>query len=238
MENHSAADIIANPEAPYINSLGGRGALFTRSFAVAHPSEPNYLALFSGSTQGVTSDACPLSLTGTNLAAELAAAGGTFAGYSEGLPTAGDPVCGSGKYARKHAPWVNFPSLPATVNQPFTAFPADFTRLPSISFVIPDLDHDMHDGSIASGDTWLAAHLNPYVTWAEGNNSMLVLTFDEDDRSQDNQITTIIVGDHVRVGRYDEHLDHYRVLATLKALAGLPSSAAGSPRPVIDAWSP
>jgi len=164
MENHSAADISGNREAPYIDALAGRGALFARSFAVAHPSEPNYLALFSGSTQGVTSDACPLTLTGTNLAAELAQAGGTFAGYSEGLPAAGDPVCSSGKYARKHAPWVNFPSLPATVHQPFTAFPSDFAALPTVSFVIPDLDHDMHDGSVATGDTWLAEQLGPYAT--------------------------------------------------------------------------
>lgn len=237
MENHSAADISGNGQAPYINALAARGALFTRSFAVAHPSEPNYLALFSGSTQGVTSDACPLSLTGTNLAAELAQAGGTFAGYSEGLPAVGDPVCSSGTYARKHAPWVNFPSLPTTVHQPFTAFPSDFAALPTVSFVIPDLDHDMHDGSVATGDTWLAEQLGPYATWAQGHNSMLVLTFDEDDRSRDNQITTIIVGAHVRAGRYDEHLDHYRLLATLKALAGLGSSEPGALQPVTDAWT-
>ncbi len=237
MENHSAADISGNGEAPYINALAARGALFTRSFAVAHPSEPNYLALFSGSTQGVTSDACPLTLTGTNLAAELAQAGGTSAGYSEGLPAVGDPVCSSGTYARKHAPWVNFPSLPATVHQPFTAFPSDFAALPTVSFVIPDLDHDMHDGSVATGDTWLAEQLRPYATWAEGHNSMLVLTFDEDDRSRDNQITTIIVGAHVRAGRYDEHLDHYRLLATLKALAGLGNSEPGALQPITDAWT-
>lgn len=161
MENHSSANVTGNPQAPYINALAGRGALLTQSFAVAHPSEPNYLALFTGSTHGVTSDACPLTLTGTNLAAELAQAGATFTGYSEGLPTAGDRVCSSGRYARKHAPWVNFASLPTTVNQPFTAFPTDFTTLPTVAFVIPDLEHDMHDGSVSTGDTWLAEHLDP-----------------------------------------------------------------------------
>ncbi len=237
MENHSAADITGNPQAPYINALAGRGALFTSSYAVAHPSEPNYLALFTGSTQGVTSDACPLTLTGPNLAADLTRAGRTFTGYSEGLPTAGDPVCGSDRYARKHAPWVNFASLPATVNQPFTAFPTDFTTLPTIAFVIPDLEDDMHDGSVSTGDTWLADHLDPYVTWAQRHNSMLVLTFDEDDNSQDNQITTIIAGAHVRPGRYDEHLDHYRLYATLRALTGTAPAQSGTPAPVTDAWS-
>lgn len=52
MENHSYADIIGNPATPFINALARQGALFTRSFAITHPSEPNYLALFSGSTQG------------------------------------------------------------------------------------------------------------------------------------------------------------------------------------------
>jgi hypothetical protein len=237
MENHSATEISGSPDAPYINGLTRLGALFTRSFGVAHPSEPNYLALFTGSTQGLTSDACPLTLTGSSLAAELARVGGTFVGYSEGLPTAGSAVCSSGGYARKHAPWVNVPSLPATVNQPLTAFPTDFTRLPTISFVIPDLDHDMHDGSITAGDAWLAAHMDPYIAWAQAHNSMLVLTFDEDDHSQDNQITTVLVGAHIRAGRYDEHLDHYRLFATLKALAGVGSTQPGAPPAVTDAWT-
>ncbi len=60
----------------------------------------------------------------------------------------------------QHAPWVNFPSLPPTVNQPFTAFPTDSAALPTIAFVIPDLEDDMHDGSVATGDTWLADHLD------------------------------------------------------------------------------
>jgi acid phosphatase len=238
MENHSYSDIIGSPQATYIKSLAGRGALFTQSFAVTHPSEPNYLALFSGSTQGVTSDACPLQLSGTNLATELASAGGTFAGYSEGLPSTGDPVCSSGKYARKHAPWASFSSLPGTVNQPFTAFPVDFATLPTVSFVIPDLDHDMHDGSVATGDAWLAQHLDRYASWAEGHNGLLVLTFDEDDRSQNNQIATVIVGAHVRVGRYDEHLDHYRLLRTLEALTGLDASQPHPAEPLTDLWSP
>src|SRR5256885_10044214 len=85
MENHGYADVIGNPQAPFINSLASRGALFTRSYAVSHPSEPNYLALFSGSSHGVTSDQCPLSFAAPNLATGLIAAHRTFAGYSEWL---------------------------------------------------------------------------------------------------------------------------------------------------------
>ena len=79
MENHSYADIIGNPTAPFINELAGRVALFTCSSAITHPSEPNYLALISGSTQEVTDDGCPNRFTAPNLAADLIRAGKSFA---------------------------------------------------------------------------------------------------------------------------------------------------------------
>jgi acid phosphatase len=67
MENHSYSDVIGSPAAPYLNSLAAQGASFDNSFAITHPSEPNYLALFSGSTQGVTDDSCPHTFSGSNL---------------------------------------------------------------------------------------------------------------------------------------------------------------------------
>ena len=51
-ENHSYSEIIGSSAAPYINSLAAQGALFTQSHATTHPSQPNYLHLFSGSNQG------------------------------------------------------------------------------------------------------------------------------------------------------------------------------------------
>src|SRR5215469_9651114 len=90
-ENHSYNEIIGSGTgAPYINNtLAAGGALFTNSFAIEHPSEPNYLDLFSGSNQGVTDDSCPHTFSTENLGSELAAAGRTFTGFSEGLPSAG-----------------------------------------------------------------------------------------------------------------------------------------------------
>ncbi|PKR86226.1 alkaline phosphatase family protein [Heyndrickxia camelliae] len=58
VENHSYNQIIGNKDAPYINQLADHGVLFTNSHGIAHPSQPNYLALFSGDTQGVTGDSC------------------------------------------------------------------------------------------------------------------------------------------------------------------------------------
>jgi hypothetical protein len=124
MENHSYSQIIGSPSAPYINSLAQQGALFTDSHGVTHPSEPNYLALFSGSTQGLMDDSCPHTCTTANLGSALIGAGLTFGGYSADLPSIGSTVCTSGAYARKHNPWVNFSNVPSSANMPFTSFPS------------------------------------------------------------------------------------------------------------------
>jgi hypothetical protein len=122
-ENHSYNEIIGDTtDAPYLNNtLAAGGAVFTNSFAIEHPSEPNYLDLFSGSNQGVTSDSCPETFSADNEATQLIAAGDTFAGYSEGLPSAGSSVCTSGEYARKHVPWTNFTNVPTSDSLPWTS---------------------------------------------------------------------------------------------------------------------
>ncbi|HKW23769.1 MAG TPA: alkaline phosphatase family protein, partial [Ktedonobacterales bacterium] len=88
-ENHSYADITNTADAPYLASLAAQGAVFTDAHGVTHPSQPNYLALFAGSTFGIASDACPQQLGGPNLASELLAHGMSFTGYSESIPAAG-----------------------------------------------------------------------------------------------------------------------------------------------------
>lgn len=236
-ENHSFNDIIGSASAPYINGLAGRGALFADSFAITHPSQPNYVALFSGSTQGLTSDSCPHTFTANNLGNELRTAGFSFTGYSESLPADGSTVCTSGEYARKHSPWVDFSDLPSTVNRKFSEFPTDFTTLPTLSFVIPNLLDDMHDGTVAQGDTWLRDNLDAYVQWASTHNSLLIVTWDEDDNSQNNQIPTLFVGAHVTPGRYTEHITHYSVLRTLQDAYGLaPLGNSATATPITDVW--
>jgi len=238
LENHPYNAIIGNPQAPYLNSLARSGALFTASYAVTHPSEPNYLALFSGSTHGVTSDQCPTTLHAPNLAADLLAAGQSFAGYSEGLPGAGSQVCQQGDYARKHAPWTDFAGLPATVNLPFTRFAArGYQALPTVSFVIPNLRHDMHDCSVATGDAWLSAHISGYAKWAMTHNSLLIVTFDEDDSSHANHIVTIFTGEQVIPGRYGTPVNHYNVLRTIEQADGLPHRGqAANHYPIVSIW--
>jgi phosphatidylinositol-3-phosphatase len=245
-ENKSFSSIIGNREAPYINELAGRGALFAQSYALVHPSQPNYIMLFAGANLGVTDDGLPghLPFAAPNLGAELIAAGLTFRGYSEGLPEAGFRGKKAGDYARKHNPWVNWQGAPAnaippTCNLPFAAWPADLDRLPTVAFVIPDLQHDMHDGTIAQGDEWLRTQLDAYVRWAAAHNSLLVLTFDEDDGREGQRIPTLFVGPMVRPGRYDQRITHYEVLRTIEAFYGLaPTGAAASATPIDFCWRP
>jgi acid phosphatase len=233
-ENHSYADVIGNTtSAPYMNTLAGQGALMTKSFGVGHPSEPNYMALFGGSTFGLTGDTCPFNAGAkANLGSELLAAKYTFKGYSEGLPATGSTACTSGSYARKHSPWINFSNVPTADSVPFTQFPTNFASLPTVSFVIPNLKDDMHDGTITQADTWLKSHMSAYATWAKANNSLLIVTWDEDDSTENNQIPTIIVGQHVATAHFNETINHYNVLATLEKMYGLPyagSSATAAP---------
>ena len=81
----------------------------------------------------------------------------------------------------------------------------------------------MHDGTIQEGDAWLKNNLSTYVNWAMNNNSVLIVTWDEDDGSQNNQIATIFVGGVIKPGQYSEMINHYNILSTIENLYGLPA---------------
>lgn len=242
-ENKSYEQIIGNSRAPYINALAKKGALLTRSYAVAHPSQPNYLALFSGDTQGVVDDRCPVSVSGENLASELAKKGLSFRTYSESMPSTGYAGCAAGHYMRKHNPAVNWQGINVApeMNIPFTTFKRDYSKLPTVSIVVPNQLNDMHDGepseAIKRGDQWLKDNIDPYVKWAERHNSLLILTWDEDDDTRDNHIATIFVGPMVKRGTIDTRADHYTILRTLIDAYGLrPISKSAARTPIDGLW--
>lgn len=160
-ENQKASSIYGNHSAPYFNQLANEGAKFTESYGDTHPSQPNYLAFFSGSTQGCRDDRTPpkgAPYSAPNLASELIDTGKTFGGFSEDLPSTGFKGSASGLYVRKHNPWVNFANVPDSVNMPFSSFPSDYSKLPTVSIVVPNMMNDIHDGTIAQGDEWLKSN--------------------------------------------------------------------------------
>jgi hypothetical protein len=236
-ENHSYKQIVDSANAPYLNSLIKNGALMTNAHGVTHPSQPNYLALFSGATQGVKDDACLKPFTAPNLASSLINAHLTFTGYSEDLPKVGYTGCSSKGYARKHNPWIQFTNVPTSLNQAFSALPKDFSTLPTLSFVIPNHQDDMHDGTIKQADDWLKTDMNAYITWAKTHNSLLIITWDEDDYAKDNHIPLIFIGPMIKSGRYDENVNHYNVLRTLEDAYHLPLlGESNKAQPITSIW--
>jgi hypothetical protein len=254
-ENHSFEEIIGKSKAPYINSLVDEGALLTRFFALHHPSQPNYFVLFSGDRQKIFNDDCkensPL-ITNQSLGGQLIMSGLTFTGYSEDLPGVGSRKCKSGKYARKHAPWISFADVPSSMNRPFSDFPTDFDKLPTLAIVIPNLDNDMHDGIFGvrrkKGDKWLRENLNSYKEWAKTHNSLLIITWDEDDKTvwgpketttpPANRIPAIFVGEMVKpTFTSDKQYNHLSLLRTLQEMYKLsPLAGSQNATAINDIW--
>lgn len=229
-ENQKFQDVI---KYDYFTKLANDGALMVNSYANMHPSQPNYYILFSGSAQGITTDDCPppaSPYSGNNLGHQLLTNGLEFIGYSENLPSQNArTACNApNKWDNNHTPWVQFSNIPQANSKDFTQFPIDFTTLPDVSFVIPNLDHDSHDGTIQQSSDWLAQNIDSYEAWAKTHNSLLIVTYDEDDDLADNHIYTVFIGPMIKKGLYNEHITHYDVLATLENLYSLPKLGTGT----------
>jgi phospholipase C len=220
LEENRSYDEVAS--APYLRLLRSAGADMTESYAVTHPSERNYLALWSGSTQGLTDDSCPHTFSAPSLGDQLLSAGRTVAGYFESMPSAGYLGCSDGPYVRRHNPLADFSATADAAHElPMTSFPTDYRTLPDVSLVVPDVNDDMHDGSVAAGDAWLKDHLGGYQAWAQTHNSVLIVTWDEDDHSASNHIETVITGEHVAHVASRTTITHYNVLHTIEQAYGL-----------------
>jgi len=263
MENNSYSEIVGSPNAPHFNALAAmpNTAVFTQFFAIEHPSQPNYLDFFSGANQGVTddnlvSDDVPASgypFTSPNLCYELLSTGRTFKTYSENMPSVGyDGEWNAGDlYARKHNPCTNWVGTGAnqfsdTVNQPITAMPTNYGNLPTVSFVVPNEIHDMHDFTCASqpcaesidtGDNWLYNNMDSLRRWSLANNTLYIIIYDEDDEAHSNNIPVIFYGPMVKGGTYPENVNHFNLLRTIEDMYSLGHAGAAATSPAItDCW--
>lgn len=232
MENKEYGDLIGNAHAPYINQLAARYGLATNYYAVAHPSLPNYLALISGGTQGVTSDCTSCFQNAPNLADQLDAHHRTWKAYAESLPHACYLGANTGDYAMKHVPWLYFNDIrtaPQRCGQvvPLSQLPQDLAggSLPDFAWITPNLCHDMHNCSVQTGDSWLASFLPSILNapaWRQGG--LILITWDEG--SSDAQccgagsgglVPLLVIAPDVPPGfRSATALDHYSVLRTIE----------------------
>jgi hypothetical protein len=230
-ENHEADAVLGKTYAPTFNSLASRYARIANYTAVTHPSLPNYLALVSGSTKGIDSDCTGCVADGRSLADTLEAAGKTWRTYAEGLPSVGFTGAWSGRYAKKHVPFLYFRRnlTPARLRRivPLTRFVPDLLRkkLPAFSLVVPDLCHDMHDCSVATGDAWLRGFMRPLLRGAALSGSVVFVVFDEgtSDNGGGGHVAALAVGPLVRRhARTDAPINHYGLLRTIEEGLGLP----------------
>jgi hypothetical protein len=235
MENKEFGDVIGSHDAPYINRVAKRYGLATASYGVRHPSLPDYLALTSGSTHGIESDCTSCHVAARNIVDQLAAARLSWKAYMEDLPSPCFRGAGSGGYAKKHDPFMYYDDVAQNPSRcrrvvPLTRLGRDLRggRLPTYSFISPNLCNDTHDCSVATGDRFLG-HLMPTLLRAVGHEGYVVLTWDEgtSDRgccggSAGGRIATIVAGHLVRRGaRMRAPVDHYGVLRTIEDTLGL-----------------
>ncbi len=229
MENTEYSGVIGNRSAPYINALARRYALATETYAVSHPSLPNYLALTGGSTFGIDSDCTDCAVSGPSIANQLQAKGLSWKAYMEDLPHPCFTGADSGGYAKKHDPFVYYRGGPCNV-VPLTQLASDERagRLPRYLWISPNLCHDMHDCDVARGDRFLA-QLIPPLLQALGPRGVLFLTWDEG--STDNGCCRLAAGGHIvtiaagglarRGARLRTPTDHYSLLQTIEDMLGL-----------------
>jgi hypothetical protein len=233
MDGRDYDRVVGNAQAPFINGmLVPAAALMTDSHAVGHPSQPNYLALFSGSTQNIGDDSCPHRFSTPNLGAEMIAAGKAFDGYSEAMPKDGYAGCKALPYVRKHNPWVDFTNVPASSNLIWFDLPG---AQPTVSIIVPDVCNDMRDCSTKTGDNWLKANLPAILQYDAANDGLLILTWDEaePDSSGKNRIATLLLGPMIAPAKYAQRIDHYAVLHTIETIVGVSCTANACGAPVL-----
>jgi hypothetical protein len=236
MENEEYTDIIGSRSAPYINGLARRYGLATETYAISHPSLPNYLALAGGSTFGITSDCIDCSVPGAGLAGQLEAAHISWKGYMEDLPRPCFTGSDSGNYAKKHDPFVYFRPLVANASLcarrvvPLPQLAADERSgsLPSLIWITPNLCHDMHDCDVGTGDRFLSGLVAPLIRLL-GKRGLLIVTWDEGSSdagccrlASGGHVVTIVAGPAARLhARLATATDHYSVLRTIEDLFGV-----------------
>jgi phosphatidylinositol-3-phosphatase len=239
MENQEYSSVIGSASAPYFNSLAQQYGLATNSYAIRHPSLPNYLALTGGSTFSITNDCTSCFINAPNIVDQLESAGKSWKAYMEGMPSpcfVGDN--NKTKYVQKHNPFIYYDDIrlnQARCNQivPFTQFAQDLATnsVPNFAWITPDLCHDTHDCPVSSGDAWLQTWVPQILAspaWQQ--NGVLFITYDEG--STRMGCCTNAVGGHIAtvvvspLGKpaYQSAIayDHYSLLRTVEDAWGMP----------------
>jgi phosphatidylinositol-3-phosphatase len=238
LENKEYEDVIGNSSAPFINMLAGDYGLATASYGMRHPSLPNYLALVSGSSHGITDDCTECSVDGKNLAMQLTEAGVGWKAYMEGMPSSCfDGASSSQGYEKKHNPFMYFSEFLQNSSGceqivPFEELAGDLAdgNAPPFLWVTPNSCHSGHDCAINAADAWLATFI-PSVqssSWFD-SEARIIVTWDEGrtdagccQGAAGGHIVTLVIGKGITPGsRLTQAVDTAGLLRTVEDLYGL-----------------
>ena len=233
-ENKELSNIIGKTTLPNFNNLAQQYALLTNYYAVRHPSLPNYIALTSGDTQGITSDCTTCFVNQTNLMDLIEKSGRTWKAYMEDMP-APCALGNIGKYAQKHDPFVYYDDVRTNAARcqqdvvPFSQFDSDLknNQLPAFAWITPNMCNDAHDCPAETADQWLGPQVDNILhSAAFDQNSLLAITFDEGTTNQSccglpssagGKITTLLISKLVKPGFQDNTpYTHYSLLKTIE----------------------
>jgi phosphatidylinositol-3-phosphatase len=219
---------------PYFCSLASTYASYTDWHGVTHPSLPNYLAIDSGSTQGMTTDCTTCGpFSGADLGGQLSAIGVPWTAYMESMPSACYTGDSSGAYAKKHNPFVYFSDVLnngcANHDVPYPGSAGlvsdlDSGSAPSFVWITPNLNDDMHDGTVPQGDAWLNGNLGPVLTsaWFTNFNATVIVMMDEGDSGTTNQIPMVVISSTAKgQGQIATYGNHYGTLGAIEQAYGL-----------------
>jgi hypothetical protein len=227
-ENHSLGQM--KQGMPFTFALAKKYGFATSYRGITHPSLPNYIAIASGTTHKVRDDKPPADhpLPGPSVFGQAIAEGRTAALYAQGMP---EPCAttDTGSYVARHNPWAYFVDERASCRQSDVSmrrFSRDVARgtLPRVGMVIPDLDHDAHDGTLGVADAWFESLMTDVFAgrdWQTGRLAV-VLTADEDDRAHGNRVLTVVIHRSQRHHLVSEPLTHYSLTRLYEDVAHLP----------------
>jgi hypothetical protein len=245
-ENHSYSSVIGSSSMPYLNGLASKYGLATQYYANTHPSIGNYFMMTTGAIITNNDSMCS-TISNDNVVRHLMTAGKTWKSYAEGLPSVGYTGCGSGSYAKKHNPFAFFSDVANSSSEknnlvPFTQFSKDLASnaLPNFSFIVPNLNDDAHDGTLAQADGWLKTNIAPLISSATfQKDGILVIVFDEsvdsDAAHGGGHVAAVVIGPKVKGGSRPTTLyQHQSTLKTLMEALGVKTfpGAAGSAQPI------
>jgi hypothetical protein len=248
-ENHSYDKIIGSTSAPYINSVASECGLATNYHNVTHPSLPNYIAATSGATQGITSDGNPGATYSRNVASVFSQVDsiGKWRSYEESMPSNCDGAPAK-PYAPKHNPAAYYTPEHASCLQEDVSLGtvtsgsliSDLASgaLARFTFITPNLVDDMHNGTVAQGDAWLATWLPKivgsttykagktaiFITWDEGSGGTVGEDCLANASDPSCHVATIVISPFTVPGTTSTQLfDHYSLLRTTEDMVGAAS---------------